>query len=252
METRPPIEAVDRALAALDLLATAGPRGLVLAEVAKRLDLAKPTVHRTLAALRHRDFVAQDPATGAYTLGGAALALGESYLTQDNLAVLLHPALVALAADVDELVHLGVLSGRQILYLDKVEPERPVRVWSAVGRRSPAVTTALGRALLAHRVTGPESLAGYAEGFAVDVGHVWDVVDSARRTGYAVETEENEPGIACVAMPVLRGATAIAAVSVTAPVERMSTGRVTALQERIRAILPPLLPPPLTLPAPTH
>jgi DNA-binding IclR family transcriptional regulator len=243
-----PIEAVDRALATLDLLAEAGPRGLLLADVAGRLGLHKTTAHRTLAALRHRDFVVQDPTTGAYGLGRAALALGEAYLDQDNLTVLLHPALVALAQDVDELVHLGVLSGRQIVYLDKVEPERPVRVWSAVGKRSPAVTTALGRALLAYRITGPDALAGYAEGLPVDVGHLWEVVRDARRAGYATETEENEPGIACVAVPVLRGQSAIAAVSVTAPVERMAPRRVAALRGRVRAVLPPLLPQGLHLP----
>lgn len=249
-EARPPtpIEAVDRALVVLDLLAGAGPQGLVLAEVATRLGVHKTTAHRTLAALRYRDFVAQDPGTGAYALGGAAVALGESYLAQDNLPALLHPALVALARDVDELVHLGVLSGRQIVYLDKVEPERPVRVWSAIGRRQPAVTTALGRALLAYRVTGPDTLATYAEGASADVAALWDVVAGARRDGFASETEENEPGIACVAVPLLRGEAAIAAVSVTAPVERMGARRAAALRERLQAVLPPLLPPGIRLP----
>lgn len=250
-QEQPPIEAVDRAIVVLELLAAAGPHGLTLAAVAGRLAVHKTTAHRTLAALRHRDYVVQDPGTGAYALGGGVLALGETYLAQDNLAVLFHPALVVLAHDLDELVHLGVLSGRQIVYLDKVEPDRPVRVWSAIGHRSPAVTTALGRVLLAHRLTGPESLSGYVGDLPVDVGHVWRAVERARAVGFAVEFEENEVGIACLAVPVLRGETAVAAVSVTAPAERLTPDRVDALYARLHTVLPQLLPPGLRLAAPT-
>ncbi len=241
-----PIESVDRALQALALLADAGPRGLVLAEVATRLDIHKTTAHRTLAALRYRDFVTQDATTGAYALGGAAIALGESYLAGDNLAVSLHPALVALSRDVAELVHLGVLVGTEIVYLDKVEPDRAVRVWSQVGRAIPAVRTAMGRALLAFRGIDRAQLAGYAP--AADVDRVWVELERARTLGRAVEDQENEPGIGCVAVPVLRGDVPVAAVSVTAPVERLDDERVAEIHRRMLATLPPLLPPTLHLP----
>jgi len=244
--TTSPVESVDRALLVLTTLAEAGPRGLALADLAARVGVHKTTVHRTLAALRHRDFVTQAP-DGTYALGGAAVALGETYLAGDNLAVLLHPALVALSRDVAELVHLGVLVGTEIVYLDKVEPDRPVRVWSQVGRTIPAVRTALGRALLAFRGTDRAALAGYAA--AGDVDRVWAALEAARATGRAVEVEENEPGIGCVAVPVLRGGVPVAAVSVTAPVERLDDDRVAQVHARMREVLPPLLPAGLHLPA---
>lgn len=247
-----PVEAVDRALLVLETLAPAGPRGLALAELASRLGLHKTTLHRVLAALRHRGFVAQDPTTGAYVLGASATRLADDFLGEENLPVLLHPALVALCAAVGELVHLGVLSGGHVVYLDKVEPERSVRVWSAIGRRSPAVTTALGRALLAFRGTDRGMLEGYVSAAGterdVDVEHVWSVLESARGTGYATEDEENEPGISCVAVPLLRSGSAIAAVSVTAPAERMTAERRDELHAVVRRVLPPLLPDGLTLP----
>jgi len=241
-----PIESVDRALQVLTTLAEAGPRGLVLADLAARTGVHKTTVHRTLAALRQRDFVTQVPG-GAYALGGAAVALGETYLAGDNLAVLLHPALVALSQDVAELVHLGVLVGTDVVYLDKVEPDRPVRVWSQVGRAMPAARTALGRALLAFRGTDRATLARYAA--PADAARVWAALESARTTGRAVEDQENEPGIGCVAVPVLRGGVPVAAVSVTAPVERLDDERVVEVHARMRAVLPPLLPAGLHLPA---
>ncbi len=244
-----PVEAVDRALRVLEALAAAGPGGTGLAELAADLGLNKTTVHRTLAALRHRGFATQEP-SGRYALGAAATRLGDDYFGDENLPVLLHPALVALSREVDELVHLGVLSGREVVYLDKVEPERPVRVWSAIGRRRPAVTTALGRALLAYRGTDRAALGGYLVAGEAEPDHVWRVLESARGTGYATETEENEPGIACVAVPLVRAGAAVAAVSVTAPVERMTPARVADLHAAVLRVLPPLLPDGLALPRP--
>src|SRR5690606_3681592 len=100
--------------------------------------------------------------SGTYRLGPAVLALGTAYLAEDNLPALLRPALETLRDEVDELVHLGVLAGTEVVYLDKVEPRRPLRVWSAVGRRVPAATTALGRALLAAAPSPDADLARYA------------------------------------------------------------------------------------------
>lgn len=250
-----PVESVDRALRMLTTLAGAGARGMTLAELATALDLNKTTLHRGLAALKHRDFVTQHPTSGAYLLGAAATDLARTYFGEDNLPGLLHPALVALCAATDELVHLGTLSGSQVVYLDKVEPERPVRVWSAVGRRRPAVTTALGRALLAHRATDAQPLddaaiAGYVRsaGAEVELAHVRAALERAAAQGYATEEQENEPGISCVAVPLLRAGAAVAAVSITAPAERMTPERIVELHNAMQETLPPLLPAGLALP----
>ncbi|NTW38542.1 MAG: IclR family transcriptional regulator [Cellulomonadaceae bacterium] len=248
--TGSPVEAVDRALVVLQALAPAGPRGVGLAELALTLGLNKATLHRVLAALRYRGFVAQDPTTGAYLLGAGATRLADDFLGEENLPVLVHPALVALCQTAGELVHLGVLSGSHVVYLDKVEPERAVRVWSAIGRQRPAVTTALGRALLAYRGTDRSMLAGYARAAdrPVDLDRVWSILERARAVGYATEEEESEVGISCLAVPLLRSGSAIAAVSVTAPAERMSAERLAALHADITRVLPPLLPDGITLP----
>lgn len=254
------MESVDRALLVLQALARAGARGAPLADLAAELGLNKSTVHRALAALRYRDFVTQDHATGAYLLGPAAIGLHETYFDDDQLPLLLHAALAALSGETAELVHLGVLNGAHVLYLDKVEPQRSVRVWSAVGRRRPAASTALGRALLAYRGTTAEMLGGYVqatgsdtEGLAAPVSaeRLWQALEDARRRGYAVEREENEPGISCLAVPLLRGEVPVAAVSITAPAERMTEDRLTRLHDQVRRVLPPLLPAGTTIPEPS-
>lgn len=251
-QTSSPVESVDRALLALQALARAGATGMTLSELAVALDLNKTTVHRALAALRFRGFVAQAPSSGAYTLGPSATQLADDFFSEENLPVLLHPALIVLCGVVDELVHLGALSGTQVVYLDKVEPDRSVRVWSSIGRQNPAVTTALGRALLAYRGTDRSMLAGYARAAGgatpVDVERVWDAVQQAAARGYATEEQENEPGISCVAVPLMRAGVAVAAVSITAPAERMTGERIAWLHRQILEVLPPLLPYGLTLP----
>lgn len=254
-ENTAPVESVDRALRALDLLAAAGPEGAALADLALALDLHKTTVHRSLAALRHRGYVAQDPVTGRYQLGGAAVALADRFLAEDDLPARLRAALIEVCAATDELVHLGVLSGVQVVYLDKVEPERAVRVWSAVGRRNWAATTALGRAMLSQRDLPRATADGYARAVeppaAVDPDHLWTELSAARERGWAQETQENEPGIACLAVPLLRGpGRPVAAISVTAPAERLSAERMAAVSRQLTTILPPLLPAGVHLPTP--
>ncbi|PWD49942.1 IclR family transcriptional regulator [Serinibacter arcticus] len=243
--TTSPVESIDRALLVLVALAEAGPDGASLATLADRVGVHKTTLHRALAALSFRGFVSQDPASGVYRLGPAGLTLGDGYLGGDNLAVVLHPALVALSREVDELVHLGVLVGAQIVYLDKVEPQRPVRVWSAVGRRMPAATTALGRALLLDRVGTRAALAPYLEPGTTEAvaDRAWSVISGAAATGFVHECEENEPGIACVAVPLVRGGATVAAVSVTAPRERFDDERLAEVARAMRTVLPALLPP---------
>lgn len=240
-----PLGSVDKALLTLDALARAGAGGLALADLAAQVGANKSTLHRTLAALRHRGYADQRP-DGAYTLGPAVLSLGAAYLAEDNLPGLLRPALEALRDEVDELVHLGTLAGQEVVYLDKVEPQRPLRVWSAVGRRIPVATTALGRALLA--ATPDDGTEPGADG-APDAT-LRDALAAARERGYATETEENEPGIACVAVALLRAGRPVAAVSITAPVERMTGPARDARVGALRDLLPRVLPTGLTVPAP--
>lgn len=241
-----PLGSVDKALLALDTLAGFGAAGAPLATLAQAVGVSKPTLHRTLAALRHRGY-AEQTSDGAYRLGPSALALGSSYLAEENLPALLHPALTALSEAVDELVHLGVLAGREVVYLDKVEPQRAVRVWSAVGRRRAAATTALGRALLSVQELDDAAVERFAGG-NTPAEHLRDVLADARRTGVAGETEENERGIACIAVPLLRAGRGVAAVSITAPVERLRGAARTERVDALRELLPPLLPAGLAVP----
>ncbi|PFG33815.1 IclR family transcriptional regulator [Sanguibacter antarcticus] len=242
-----PMNSVDKALLALQDLSRAGRAGLSLSTLATHLGLNKTSLHRTLAALRHRGFVDQDPETGNYVLGAAAAALSSAFFADENLPGLLHTAVVALSREADELVHLGVLSGAEMLYVDKVEPARSLRVWSAVGRRQPAATTALGRAVLSHRDLDRVSVDLYA-GTQMPTERLLDVLATARTHGYATEDQENEQGISCLAVPLLRDGVPVAAMSITAPSERMTPARHRELVAAFAHAVPAHLPAGIYLP----
>lgn len=251
-EALPRIEAIERALVLLDALSQAGEEGTSLATLCADARMNKSTAYRALSTMRTHGYVRQDLANGNYALGPAALVLPRRYFSGDELATRLHPALVALCRRADELVHLGVLSGDQIVYLDKVEPQRVIRVWSDVGRTVPAARTSLGRAILAYSGVERQQLSAYLHdpqvAAVVDEDRLWEILEFARATGYAYEVEENEPGIACVGVPLLRGSRAVGALSVTTFSRSFTEARRTELVELMRAVIPPLLTDGVALP----
>lgn len=254
MAEPPRVEAVDRAVRLLVALAEAGAAGAGLGDLADKVEVNKSTAYRALSTLRAHSFAMQSDSTGRYRLGPSAIALGDVFWGADNLRVAVRPALIALSREVDELVHLGVMVDDQVLYLDKVEPERAIRVWSSVGQRVPAATTSLGRALLAAGDVPDDQLRAYLRavppGRDVSWERLRDVVHEARSRGYATEVEENEPGVACLGMAILRGERTVGALSITSLAERMTPDRQVSLAERIGSVVGPLLPEELVLARP--
>lgn len=241
------MEAIDRALMLLTALAEAGPDGAPLTELSSVTGVNKSTAYRALSTMRAHGFVAQSEATGDYRLGTVAMTLGERFLTPQSLVQSLHPALVALSREADELVHLGVLVGDEVLYLDKVEPERTIRVFSEIGRRTSAASSAMGRALLAARGVPDDQLAAYLHHCRVTVDELSTELTAARSRGFATDIGVNEQGVACLGAALMRGPDAVAALSITMPAERLTVQRQGELAALISTLLPPLLPTELAL-----
>ncbi|RLP10026.1 IclR family transcriptional regulator [Propionibacterium australiense] len=246
---------MDRALAVLMALGEAGPSGTTLTKLAESSGVNKSTAYRALSTLRGRGFATQDLASGNYALGPAAFLLAEKAMGPDNLARALHPILVAISHEVDELVHLGVPMDGGMLYIDKVEQEHTIRVWSAVGQLIPMATSSLGRAVLAAQNTIDEHLSAYIGQLPEkDAGldRLTEAVHAARELGYATEWGERQPGVACVGLALLRSKTVVGAISITTLAENMTPERAHELARTARAIAAPLLPEGLSLMAPRH
>jgi DNA-binding IclR family transcriptional regulator len=253
-----PMESVDKALQALDILSSASGDGMQLGALATALGLKKNSLHRTLSALRFRGFVVQDSETGNYQLGPSLLRLADNYLSEGRLRVVFHGILQEICEEVNELCHLGILDGTDIVYMDKVEPQQSIRVWSAVGRRNPAVSTALGRAIIAFSY---KDYAQFAAKFDAEIPlktrhtltslrDIWDEIQITRLRGYATENQEGQEGVSCIAFPVLRRGQPLFAISVVAPFERMNGARISEIVATVRALAAPRLPVGLVLAPP--
>lgn len=219
--------AVARAFAVLELLALA-PEPVRLSAVALRLGLQKSTAHRILATLIELGHVEQQPETGCYQATLRLWELGSALIARHPIKRAAAASLQRLHQATRETVSLTILSGDDVLYLDKLVSPRPIRFTSRVGSRAPAVLTAGGKAMLAYE---PEARAIIrraqqrierkrrlrAETLAREL-------DDIKRKGYA--SSSFSPGVISFAAPIMgRDGRAAAALSVSAPEARLTAAK---------------------------
>lgn len=239
-----PVESVDRALRILMTLGVAA-RGARLDELAGELGIAKSTLHRILGALKFRGFVAQPEPNGPYFLGSEMLATAFRFHETLDLRALVHPLVVSVQDQFRETVHMAVLDGAEIVYLDKIESAHAVRMTSVIGGRNAAHATGVGKALLAWTYPTNESVKAWAAQWGplqprtrhttTSPARLAEQLAKVRERGYAIDVEENEVGVCCVAVPIFLGRQVpAAAVSVTWLKARLGAAGTEELGERLR------------------
>jgi IclR family transcriptional regulator, KDG regulon repressor len=145
-------QSLDRSLAILECFSPREPQ-LGLGEVARRVGLPKSTTHRFLTTLVSRGYMVPGPA-GRYSLGIRLWELGCVAVAQIGLREAAGPTLEWLARESQETIHLAVLDGDEIVYIDKIDSTQPVQAYSRIGGRMPACCVATGKAMLAHQPPG--------------------------------------------------------------------------------------------------
>lgn len=227
MPSSPPVQSVDRALLLLELLARAGGR-LPITELAARSGLSLGTVHRLLGSLAGRGYVRQD-ADRRYALGTSLLPLGDAATRLLGSWAL--PYLSALAEACGETTNLAVLEDDHVVYLAQAPGRHRMRMFTEVGRRTLPHSTAVGKVLLAwqdeahvRRVVTRFGLPARTERTLTDLPSFTAALAEVRERGWAVDDEEEEVGVRCLAVPVGPGPRAVAALSVSAPASRMEPG----------------------------
>lgn len=227
------IRAVERALAILRAFTPSAPE-LSVSELARAVGLHKSTVHRLLATLERTGFVAQDAASRHYRLGLPLFELGSLVVNTMELRRLARPHLEEIHRACGETVHLGMLDEGEVVYIDKVESTRRVRMYSQVGRRAPAHCTALGKVLLAHlpdaalsEVIERRGLRRYTSNTITSPKELRDHCALIRQQGYALDAGEHEELIQCASAPISdHTGRAVAAVSVTSVSAAMDRHRI--------------------------
>lgn len=213
----------------------AGKTGLSLTELATALAMNKSTVLRLLQPLIDARLVARDE-TGNYRLGVQALVLGQAYLHGLDLRDAARAQLHELATASGETVHLVIYDRPDVVYIDKVDSPNTVRMFSHVGARMPAYCTAVGKTLLADadedelQAVFAAGLPGRTEHTITSEPHLRQELAHVAGAGYAIDDEENEVDIRCIAAPIVdaTGRT-VSALSVSGPAGRMTPEKVDQL-----------------------
>jgi DNA-binding IclR family transcriptional regulator len=206
-----PAPAVTRAAALLGLLVEPDVSPLGLSDFARRLGLPKSSVANLCAALEQADMIRR--VNGGYMLGPRLLELGSAYLRTVDVLQDFHESCRNLRTGSQETLLLATLDDLDVLYLARHDGTQPIRLGSDIGRRLPAACTALGKAMLAqmdprdveeqHRrlpefpVITPKSNRNVDELLAD--------LERTRDRGYAIDDEENTPGVTCYAVAIPAG-----------------------------------------------
>jgi len=229
-----------KALEVLDLIAHS-PRPLRFTDVLNQLDQPRGTLHRQISNLLEERLLDMNE-DGSYTAGIRLLKLAAKAWSQNSFRSIAEPHVRKLHEATGETVHLGLLNGIEVVYLDKLESNQTVRMHSQVGNASPLYCTGIGKAMMAllpqhiaeeraqqfefkrHTPTTlytPELL-------LAEIGEI-------RKTGISHDREEHEPGIRCVASALGnfdRGT--IAGISVTAPAYRIPEETIREWEVKVR------------------
>ena len=222
------LRSVERAVEVLNILAE-HPSGLSMADLSRTSAVPMTTLHRLLGVLRAASLVAET-AAGRYVVGSGTVVLARAFLDGLDLREAARPAMAEVVARTSETCHLGILASVHIVYIEKIDSPHPVRMYSRVGGTNPALSTAIGRAILAYSpatvvdevVEGSRRLFGDG----VPVQDVHAVLEDVRRNGYSTDLQDNELGICCVGAPVFdHGGRVVAGISLSTPASRFQPAR---------------------------
>lgn len=220
---------VGKALDVLDQVA-AFERPVRFGELQDQSKFPKATLYRFLQTLTNQGMLAYDPDRQTYALGMRLVRLAHAAWTHSSLAPIARPFLDTLSHELGETVHLAQLDASQVLYVDKRNARQPVEMFSQAGKIGPAYCTGVGKAMLAfveedklkHSIA-QQSFHRFTEHTLTSETDLRAELQNIRARGYAFDREEHEPGIVCIAVPILTpNGRMLGGLSITGPTSRTS------------------------------
>lgn len=233
------LSTVTRTLQVLEAFSYAEPV-LGVSELARRLGMGKSSVHRALSTLLERGYVTKT-ADDRYRLGLKLHEMGQLVVSGIRLHEVAHTPLERLRAECQETVHVAVLDGRDVVYLERMESAGLARMLNRVGLRVPAHVTSSGKCLLAFgdpsktEAVLAAGLERRAPRTITTASMFLETLAKIRREGYSVSIEESQPKVSSVGAPVFGlDGSCIAAVSIVGPSLRFSSEHLPTQLRRVR------------------
>jgi IclR family acetate operon transcriptional repressor len=218
------VRSLERAFELLEHLADAGGE-MALSELTEVSGLPMPTIYRLMRTLVNRGYVRQEPSK-RYALGPRLIRLGDG--AGRLLGTWARPVLAGLVDEVGETANMAVLEGDEVVYVAQVPSKHSMRMFTEVGRRVQPHCTGVGKALLAQlpvetvrSIVARTGMPAHTPRTFTDPDALLAELVKIRDQGYALDDEEQELGVRCVAVP-LTGSPTPAALSVSGPSGRMT------------------------------
>jgi len=232
MSSAPIINALDRALDMLDYIYRQG-KEVSVTQISTDLDVYKSTVHRTLATLEAKNYVERNPETGKYSLGMRIFIMGNSIERKTGLATIIKPFAHELHSEFNETVNVSILEyvPGEVPYsiiISKEEGRQGLCFTPSIGTRNEIHSSASGKCLVAFddsvdlSVFENHVMERYTPNTITNLASLKAEIVKARQLGYAVDAEEREIGLTCIAAPIFNANKhAVAAISISGPTNRM-------------------------------
>ncbi len=212
---------------------------LGVSELARKLGMGKSAVHRSLSTLLAHGYVIKTP-DDRYRLGLKLHEMGQLVVSGLRLHEVARGPLERLRLECQETVHLAVLDGADVVFVEQLESAGLVRVFNRVGRRVPAHATSSGKCLMAYNdgaveVVLQRGLRRLAPRTITSKALLEETLSRVRTLGYSVSIEEGEPGVASVGAPVFgRDGSCIAAVAIAGPALRLGDEQLMRAVRQVR------------------
>jgi len=196
---------IQRTFNIIELLSN-NPKGLILSEISKKSDIPISTVYRILSFLNQNDYVRSEKNSGFYYLGPKFALFSSIFLQGFDFLKEIRPVIEKFNKEFDETVHLGILNNThtKVVYIDKIESSRAVRMFSVVGQTVPIHCTALGKSLFStlqnheiNEILKQYTLKKFTDNTITSKAMFLKEIDNVRELGYAVDNKELEQNIIC-------------------------------------------------------
>jgi DNA-binding IclR family transcriptional regulator len=202
------VQSLDRTFDILEILSDEQ-HGLTLAQISERLELPKSTAHRLLGVLLQRAFVRKASESNRYRLGPGFIGLCSHYLNNLELKTESSPFMAELSRTTGNTVFLAIRQQDKMVYIDSEEQVTSLRKYAIIGQQKPLYCTSLGKALLMgmdddeiRSLLKNDPFEKWGPYSHTNIESLIPDIRECRRRGWALDNQEAEPGINCVAAPI--------------------------------------------------